>query len=104
MPPISMQRCVPVLEDDTWRLAARVLPVEHQAYVQGDHPSSRRTSCASQGAVLGSAPDPVGMEATGKRDSTAEYGAASPGFQRAHSAAGRPRARAGSSVRAPAVR
>lgn len=33
--PIIVQRCVPVMEDDTWEtLAARVLPNEHQAYVQ----------------------------------------------------------------------
>jgi phosphoribosylglycinamide formyltransferase-1 len=33
--PIIVQRCVPVLEDDTPEgLAARVLPEEHQAYMQ----------------------------------------------------------------------
>lgn len=36
--PIVLQRCIPVLEDDTPEtLAARLLPVEHQTYIEAVH-------------------------------------------------------------------
>jgi phosphoribosylglycinamide formyltransferase-1 len=58
--PIIVQRCVPVLEDDTPEsLAARVLPVEHQAYVQAITLFAEDRLRVSGRRVEILAPDPV---------------------------------------------